>query len=368
MSNFKTNTMKIKYILSSLIITLLIIYGCQKQNNNEVKPLNSSKNLTETTKKILLFKDKMKKAKQGFYSEKSGDGLVAIDSAEWYLEAAINYTYDDMSQASEDVTWKRDSAEITVDNDGNVDMVQLAEIYDGLIDGMVSENEYLAIADITVKEDGDKSSSKTVYLTAKTGVKGAAPPPPPIVDFEYDWKWWGSERNIETGEVWVPFTGSGYCNPPENEIINNQAAVDVLMSVTNSHLGGIPREVGEYWIDVEPFFVWPHGEESDPHNIWWEYENSYLLKNSGNAEFPELVYRDIDPSFPCMSPEEMDWFVNHGIYVLINRLKPVNKIPSGIITTYIVGWSDPDTPGDQNKLWHSLSIWYGRLGQEYASE
>ena len=62
-----------------------------------------------------------------------------------------------------------------------------------------------------------------------------------------------------------------------------------------------------------------------------------------------------------MSAEEMDWYVNHGIYILINRLNPVNKVPSGIITTWIVVWPDPDIPGDQNKLWHSLSIWYGRV-------
>ena len=77
MFNLITQTMKIKYILTSFIATMLIIYGCQKQNTDVVEQLNNSKNLTETTKKILIFKDKMVKAKQGFYNEKSGDGMVS---------------------------------------------------------------------------------------------------------------------------------------------------------------------------------------------------------------------------------------------------------------------------------------------------
>jgi hypothetical protein len=36
--------MKIKYIIPSLIMAMLIIYGCQKQNTDDIEPINTSGN------------------------------------------------------------------------------------------------------------------------------------------------------------------------------------------------------------------------------------------------------------------------------------------------------------------------------------
>ena len=345
-------------------MAILIIYGCQKQNTDVVEPIETSKNLTETTKKIIVFKNNMVKAKQGYYSEKSGDGMVGVDSAEWYLEAAINYTYDDASESSPELNWKTKSATITVDDEGNVDMLQLAETYDALIADMVSEGDYLAIADIIIKDDGNKASSKEVVLTAGTALKNA-PPPEPIVEnvvFEEDWHWDGTWINLENGETWLPFTGSGYCDPPNNQIINNIGATDLLRIYTKaSYTYHKPKD--SYWTNVTSYFISPLAEEGTPNYIWFGWENEDLLKfyTSDNGDFEWLTYRKISPGVPCMIPEELDTFINTRIHILIDRLKPEGYEFADILTSFDALYGGVDDQGNQidNVLSHTMRIFYG---------
>ena len=297
----------------------------------------------------------MIKAKEGYYNSKSGEGMVAVDSAEWYIEAAINYTYNDMSQNAEEVTWKRDSATIAIDDEGKVDMLQLAEVYDGLIEGMVDEDEYLSIADITIKDDGDKASSKTVYLTAKTGLKNAAPPPPPVgtVSFENEIVWLGTWKDLETGEVILPYIPNTYCDP---NIINSRGATDILEThVRNSYLA-IALQPGQYWVTVETFFVHPPWDIDNPlpNEIWYETENEYLLENNNGNGFDWLIYRNFDGSSECLSIEELDWYINHGIFTLIERIRPENTEFAGIIAS-------PEGLLEINYYWHTMRLIYGRV-------
>jgi hypothetical protein len=338
-------------------MAMLIIYGCQKQNTNDIEPINTSGNLTETTKKIITFKDNMAKAKLGFYSNKSGEGMVGIDSAEWYLEAAINYTYDDDSESSPDLNWETKTATITIENN-EVDMLQLAETYDALIAGMVAEGNYLAIADIEIKDDEDKASSKKVVITAGTASKNAPPPDPIVGDavFEDYWIWGGNRFNLETGELYGPYNGSGYCDPPNNQIINNIGSTDLLRIHTKaSYPYHKPKE--SYWTNVTSYFISPLADEGTPNYIWFDWENNYLLENTDNADYDWLVYYKITPGTPCTSPEELDYYINHGVHILIDRLKPEGYEFANIITSPEALWSVP--PAINNYLYHTMRIFYG---------
>ena len=352
--------MKIKYILTSFIATMLIIYGCQKQNTDVVEPLNNTKNLTKTTKKILIFKDKMEKAKQGFYNEKSGDGMVGIDSAEWYLEAAINYTYDLANEGNAKITWRSKTTTITLNNDEEVDLLQLAEAYDLLITDMVGEGEYLFIADISTKDDGNKAGSIEVLLTTGTAQASAPPPPPGNINFDSYWHWNGDWKYLDDGEVWNPFVGSGYCDPPNNQIINNKAASDILQTHNSPSIAIQP---GQYWVDVTDFLIHPADPEYHESNeIWFEFDNDYLLENTGGGEFEWLIYKnETTNDDPCMSPTEMDFYINHGVQILAERLRPENSVFSGIITSPDAVWGPP---GFDNILAHKMRLFYGRIVTE----
>ena len=337
---------------------MLIIYGCQKQNTDVVEPLNNSKNLSETTKKILIFKDKMVKAKQGFYNEKSGDGMVGVDSAEWYLEAAINYTYDEAFEGNPEIIWRSKTTSIALNNDGEVEILKLAEAYDALSAEIVNEGEYLAIADISFVDDGKKASSIEIVLTAGTSLLNAPPPPDPIVGdwvFEEPWQWYGTWVNLENGEVWIPFEGSGYCEPPNDQIINNIAATDLLRRYTKYDY---PTHNEAYWTNVTSYFISPLAEEGTPNYIWFGWENEDLLKFylSDDLDFEWLVYHKSTPGTPCMSSEELDTFINIRIHILIDRLKPDGSEFADIITS----WDAIYGGNDINELSHTMRIFYGK--------
>jgi len=145
-------------ILSVVFFLLLVFNACEK--NNEII---EQKGIDPTEQKILNFKEKMK-------THTKSDELVSIDSAVWYIEAALNYTYCYLipEELPETDAFEVDSFIVNIQtNQNRVNFTEIVDVYNDLQSQALENynnfnglNKYLSVMDIELSED--MMSCKTI--------------------------------------------------------------------------------------------------------------------------------------------------------------------------------------------------------------
>ena len=141
-------------IFTFMLAISIIFTACNKDTSlTEVE-----KNIDPTEQKILDFKAKMQNP------NKSGE-TMSIDSAVWYIEAALNYTHCDTASSVIGI----DSAfvSVNVSDDGSINFNDVVVAYNQMNDKLtiiVGENS-MRLADIEFVNNSDKSGQEELKLT-----------------------------------------------------------------------------------------------------------------------------------------------------------------------------------------------------------
>jgi hypothetical protein len=208
-----------KILILSLIIAIIIVnFGCQKDKTEQPQKKEILAKDNAITLKILNFKEKL------FSYENNGiakghEGMT-IDSAVWYTEALLNYTYDEAISHIEKFSTVIDSILVPTAN------------------GHISYNDlhwaYVKMNNIVKKHKNDNPDAKLLIIDVM-------------------------KKDISNGEVKILITtGLSQLNVTKTYWLYDDAAELIQYNINSD----IAQPTGNgYWTDID-------------HVFWWSYEYS----------------------------------------------------------------------------------------------
>jgi hypothetical protein len=275
-----------KKLIFIFVVAVFAITACKKENTGEMNTPQMN-NSQKTEALILAFKDKL--------DNHLKDGTTyAADSAVWYVEALLNYTFGDASTPCFNPTV--DTAERNLNNTGvnGFSLQELADVYDDLKDEVVANqpnNMHVYAIDLFTYPAGNLTvfTTHTAYANDQNSTYKS------VTDTAGYWFW---------GKQW------GMCGADSGLYIGMDAT-DILEGLINTISC-------DYWTDLEYDGAWPN-EYIDPN---FPLTNSLLHPTrlfSASGTTPAVLDY-------CMSPTEIDYYnSSEGIRYIIDDLCPERK-------------------------------------------
>ena len=273
-----------KKSILSLIIIAAIFAGCKKE---ETLRQPEAKQISNTEQRILNFEQKLHSAQK--------DGITyAIDSAEWYVEALLNYNTVTEGIECAGITVDTALTSLPIPATGEYTLTQLESVYSQLL-SQVQQN--LPEGTIVFAVDLHHYQVETVMVFS-TSTAYATPTSPQFKSLN------------DTSGYWFWGNNLGMCGPDSGQYIGMDAS-DVLENQIGSSTTGV-------WTNIEVFTVLP-SYFPDPN---FPFDIPYLEPTrlfSAAGPFNEVLYY-------CIPPNVMNYYLsNQGIYSIIHDLKPDRK-------------------------------------------
>jgi len=251
------------------------------------------------------------------------DGTTyAADSAVWYVEALLNYSYGYATALR--CTFETDSVGTTVDSNGSngYTLTQLNDVYEYLEDKAtenIPDDHYIFAIDVSLAVNGGQ--------TTFSGVTGYARPLPVFKSTDEDdpgYWYWGDAL--------------GMCGPDMGNNIGMDAA-DIIEGFVNA------TAEYDYFTNIEYEYV-NFNDYPDPN---FPFTDQYL------GEYRLFSYADTtgpNDDF-CLSPSHINYYGGqNGVIYIVKDLEPTNKeFAYCIVIPWTIVNYDIDT--------HSIYIFYG---------
>lgn len=300
-------------IVFVLIVSLITFFSCKKDSINTEKVNESPRNVE---KLILDFKAKLDATLK--------DGTTyAADSAVWYVEALLNYSYGYATALG--CTFETDTASIIV-NSGGVNgytLAQLSDVYEYLEENALQnkpEDRYIFCIDVSLEVNGNQSNFTSVSAYAKQILPNY-------------------KSTADTSGYWYWGDGLGMCGP-DSGLYFGMDATDIIEASTNA------LAEYDYFTNLVSFGTLYPDDFYDPN---FPFTDPYLLP------YRYFVYYDsTGPNLDfCLSPDHMAYYMgNNGAQYMVKELKPTNReFAWCMVTSLSYGWYDIDR--------HIWAITYG---------
>ncbi len=269
------------------VVAIFAITACKKENTGEMNtpPMNNSQ---KTEALILAFKDKL--------DNHLKDGTTyAADSAVWYVEALLNYSYGYATALG--CTFETDSVGTTVNSNGSngYTLAQLNDVYEYLEEEATDnlpDDHYIFCIDVALVVTGNQ--------TTFSGVSGYAKPLPEFKSTDDDdpgYWYWGYSL--------------GMCGPDLGSNIGMDAT-DIIEGMVNA------TAEYDYFTNIENTTASP---SSYPYTSF-PFHDDYLGESR--------LFYNRNPNGPtddfCLSPSHLGFYGgNNGALYIVRDLEPANK-------------------------------------------
>lgn len=306
--------------------------------------------------KILNFKDKIENP-DGVKS----DEMISVDSAVWYIEAALNYTYCVILDTTVKYT------ETTIDSvfrqipitDGEVSFNEVQIAYLSIESNILSalnklpgDNKRVEVVDVFFKDD-----EFATYFMLKYGEEeGKGGVRPPIING--DWHWGG----IFVNGVLKP---QGMC---DNTYYGTRDAGTEINRVLQ-YVNPVPQYT--YFTDVQSIQKAYAPDDPDwylfvrndnPYEIWREDgAGGNAIMNHSDFWFGADLTHTTLTEYPCISQTELRWYKNAASHA-ITQIKD-NLIPDGYTYKTFNFWGHGGNATGQVLYYHHLEVYYGHAHQ-----
>jgi hypothetical protein len=273
-----------KRIFFIALLTVFAISACQKDQLSAVDSSSfASTNKTETL--ILSFKDKL--------ANNLKDGTIyTTDSAVWYVEALMNYTYGNTTSPCSNPIVDTTETIVNATGENGFTLAQLADVYEVIEAGVINNkpgNSNVFAIDLYSYPAGNLTvfASRAIYA-------------PPVF-----------KSVMDTAGYWFWGCDEGMCGADSGLYVGTDAS-DILDGLLNT------ISYDGYWTSLETFYVTPN----DYQDTLFPFNEPFLYPTrlfSNGAGFPS-------GRFYCISPELMAYYnSNKGIRYIIKDLCPLGK-------------------------------------------
>ena len=288
------------FIIVSIALVAAIIVSCSKQEQTE---LNSSSPEISQSKadilienKIIAFKSKLEYIREN-PQFKSGETMT-VDSAVWYIKAALNYTY--ARAGNEFANIISDSAKITIPTTGEELLLEnLPAVYQQFRDSLSvkynaiqSENKNLIMVNVVSEEPTESGTEVTLYSAIGEGTP---------VTYLYG--------HFDSTDYWYWGFGLGKCGPYQGQNIGEDATTQLQYKINHPIVTYPP---GTYFIpDTYTDWIYP-----------WEYEDANSPNGYSILFYDEAIYTTTEP---CIPPDDMNYYLYNGVAYIMEDNKPAGK-------------------------------------------
>jgi hypothetical protein len=271
------------------VIFLFALSACKKNDAGDAQTPQQNQN-KKTEALILDFKDKIE-------NHLKDGGTYTCDSAVWYVEALLNYSYGYATALG--CTFEADSASTTVITGGinGYTLAQLNDVYEYLEENALEnkpEDRYIFCIDVSLEVIGNQSTFSSVSAYAKQTL----PNYKSTADTSGYW-FWGEEL--------------GMCGP-DSGLYVGMDATDIIEASTNATADY------DYFTNLVGFGVSYPEDFYDPN---FPFTDPYLLP------YRYFVYYDStgpNQDF-CLSPDHMAYYSGtNGALYMVRDLKPTNRV------------------------------------------
>jgi hypothetical protein len=286
------------------VITIFALSACKKENTGEMNTpqMNDSQNIKAL---ILGFKDKL--------DNHLKDGTTyAADSAVWYVEALLNYSYGYATALG--CSFETNSVGTTVNTDGSnaYTLAQLNDVYEYLEEeatGNIPDDHYIFCIDVSLVVTGNQST----FSSATGYAKQLLPNYKSITDTSGYW-YWGQYL--------------GMCGSDSGLYVGTDAA-EIIEALVNENVQH------DYFIGLVSFNVFYSNGYVDPN---FPFTDPYL------KPYRSFCYQDTtgpNTDF-CLSPSHISYYSgNSGAIYMLKDLQPPNKHFAYCGVTGVT-WPSPD--------------------------
>ena len=329
----------------AFIIAALSFNSCTKQENAGQPIVQQTQQLVMTPEDIATFNKIMDfKKKVDYIKEKplykSGEEM-SVDSAVWYLDAAVNLTYTFSFEVFDEFYTDSVFIEIPV-NDGEINLDNLSNGYFELVDkirddiyaDVQSENKKLFISTSEIK--GQTNNTLTIKTVSTIGSKSGSFQAPSI------------EEPFEEGDDFKYGDMLGYCN---GDSITDLDAAQKLAYFTMFNRSLYIQDIGENW-----YAYYTPGV-----TIELEKANTYgLLFKNGINNFGEYMYLyENAPTDLCLYHDYMNFYYEK-LHDVVYDIVPNNWSETNGLTFRSISnqGTHSGNPGNPTKIYHLPKITY----------
>lgn len=314
------------------LLAAVVLVACRKDASNSPVPVDAGMASVNVTSLVRSFVDHAR----GAAAPKAGATLSA-DSAEWYVEAALNYSLAKAWLEYNDVV--ADSAVVSVPlNDGEVSVTATYEAFNTLHALLATVEEegvqHLAIVDVAAKEAGAELRLEVRYLVGSGYEKGV-------------------NASYGPNDAWSYWTlGPSNCNCLSNTTPSNICADKRIQQRVQDAIR-VPVGPYEYWTNIETWFLYDF-EDIDSKIVWNQsYPNPDNTSGKSNQDF--LTYR-CSQGVNCSTCLESDDMSHHtqGTYDVLQAVRSSYCPTKTPMTVEITGDLGPGT-----LFFHSAVFTYG---------
>lgn len=267
-------------------------------------------------------------------------GAMALDSAEWYVEAALNYTCTNAAQLYNDQLVDTFSISIPL-LDGEVSAAQAGNAYltlAELIDAHnVSGSSHVALVDVVTNNAGASLEISAVCVVGSGYTKGAP------------------NTNYGPNDHWLWMGDYSHCGCGPNSGAYGQCADKQIQGRVNY---GINGGYYTYWTDVESWWVNHWGEDDPGDKIVGLLSHpspigpTNLVSGDGVRDYP--VY--FSEGGGCFGPTDMKHYTQ-GAYDLMLVVRNAYVPTKELVSCTVVGEM---AMGGGNDQWHWVTYRYGK--------
>lgn len=273
-----------KNSILTLLLIAVIFTGCKKETQTGTPETQMVSGIEQ---RILNFEQQLQSGQK--------DGITyAIDSAVWYVEALLNYSFCEAGNLCRNITV--DTLETAVNSPGSngFTLEQLGAVYDQLEEDITLQlpaGNIVFAVDLYTYMAGNHTvfAARTAYATIiQPGYKS-------IADTSGYW-FWGADK--------------GMCGPDSGLYVGVDAS-DILQNIINA-------AASDVWTSLENHSAYP----SQYPDTNFPFSDQYLDSTRiFQAYGPTNIVLDF-----CLSPDHIEYYLSgNGIWYIINDLMPINK-------------------------------------------
>lgn len=292
--------MKTKHFLTGLaILSMAFVVGCQKDD--------TTPSATEVSSQMSLEESKLKSLVTNFSnkinSEFKSSEIMSIDSAEWYIEATLNYTY---SNSVPYESYVIDSVKYVINDNGNSSAIisDIADAYNHILTGlstkfysMTEENKAFDFINVEsrVMTDGNVELIGHYQIGTNPGNSLNKSSMTAV------------QKTFGPTDYWKPYGGGGKCGPYEGQCIGRDATTELTRVCGNIHN-----------------LTYQDSEQS--RMVWSGLKEFYMVNSTFDGAYNLWVGDDTEAGFPmdCIDPDRMNYYLLVIKYILRERI-PMNN-------------------------------------------
>ena len=301
------------HILIFTILGIFILSGCKKETTNSRTPISAADQ--KITQQIQSFKQKI------FSKFKDGEEMK-VDSAIWYLEAALNLTYARANNTRDIIHLDSAIVSVPLTQDSKILLSDIAMAYTNLVDSLslhyhaISGEKGVIFTDLAAigLTDNNVVIKMTDMITtnSNTGFSGFGP-----------------------DDYWIWGYRAGRCD-------GTMKPWDASSKLTqHANMGDCILPISCYTSVEQTQYIYPWNVETpeNPFGYW----SSLLFGASG-------LYPEVNQ---CLSPAAMNYYLD-GLKTIANMYKPSGKQT----IKYLCHW-DIAVPSEGWEHLHYAQITYG---------